>query len=293
MTTSLPFSRVAIIGTGLIGGSFALALRQHFPRISVVGFDRSEALQRALARGAVQETAATIDDVLLGADLVYVALPIGATVEALPVIAKAAYPKALVTDAGSTKATICRTAHIYQTSSVRFLGGHPMAGKEKSGIENADAEIFAGAPYALIGSPADSDPRVHSFLQLLRAIGSRPVWCDADTHDWAVSIVSHLPQLVVVALARVVADETDEDGLPIRLAGRGLQDTLRLAGSPYAVWRDIFVTNRENIARGLDRLAQALDHLRTNLSTRELEEEFRAANELCQSIRQRQEKTEA
>ena len=107
------------------------------------------------------------------------------------------------------------------------------------------------------------------------------------------SIVSHMPQLVALALARVVQDETDETGLPLSLAGKGLQDMLRLAGSPYGVWRDIFLTNGENITHALDRLAQAIDHLRTNLSSKELEEEFRAANSLFELLHKNQQKSQS
>lgn len=290
MTPSLPFRRVAIIGTGLIGGSFGLALRKKFPAISVVGFDRNEPLKRALARGAVHEPAATMHDAVLGADLVYFALPIGATLEAFAKIAPGIGSKTLVTDSCSTKAVICRAAGIHILGAARFLGGHPMGGKEISGIENADAAIFVGAPYALIASENDSDEQVQAFAELVREIGAMPVWCDAETHDWAVGIVSHLPQLVAVALAGVVADEIDETGLPLTLAGKGLQDTLRLAGSPYEVWRDILLTNRENITHALDRLAQAVDHLRTNLSNKELEQEFRAANQLFELLHKNQQK---
>jgi prephenate dehydrogenase len=140
--------------------------------------------------------------------------------------------------------------------------------------------LFRGSRYALIAQETDPDPRVQQFARLVRALGAEPDWCDAETHDWAVGIVSHLPQLVSVALARVVQDESDETGLPVTLAGQGLHDMLRLAGSPYSIWRDICLTNSENISRALDRLAQAVDHLRTHLSSKELEQEFRAANEL-------------
>ncbi len=119
-------------------------------------------------------------------------------------------------------------------------------------------------------------------------MGAQTVWCDAETHDWAVGIVSHLPQLAAIALARVVADETDETGLPLSLAGPGLQDTLRLAGSPYAVWRDIVLTNKENVGRALDRLEQAVEYLRTHLASKELEQEFSSANELHKLLRKPQ-----
>lgn len=289
MVSSAPFRRVAIVGTGLIGGSFALALRRRFPDITLAGFDRSATAEKALARGLIDETASDLATVVRGADLVYVALPIAAAIEALPSIAAAVAPHALVTDACSTKAVVCRAANESFRNGARFLGGHPMAGKERSGVEAADGELFQGAPYALIGSELDlegeSATRVRAFRELLVAIGAQPVWCDADTHDWAVGIVSHLPQLVSLALARVVQDETDETGLPLSLAGPGLQDTLRLAGSPYEVWRDIFLTNTDNIARALDRLTQAIDYLRTRLTSREIKNEFESANDLYKRIR--------
>jgi prephenate dehydrogenase len=269
----------------LIGGSFGLALRKHFPGISIVGYDRAEILQAALERGAARETARDLAHAVRGADLVYIALPIGATIEALPAIAAAAGAGALVTDTGSTKAAICRAAKRAFVGGARFLGGHPMAGKETSGIARADAELFSGARYALIGSESDPDPRVVGFVALVRALGAEPVWCDADTHDWAVGIVSHLPQLLAVALARVVQDETDETGLPLSLSGPGLQDMLRLAGSPYGLWRDVAHTNTENIARAMDRLEQAVEYLRTRLTAKELEQEFLAANELYQRLK--------
>jgi prephenate dehydrogenase len=285
MAEPLPFRRVTVLGTGLIGGSFALALRKQFPGISVTGYDRPETLARAHERGAVQKSVADPAEAVRGADLVYIALPIAATLHALPAIAAAAESGGLVTDSCSTKTVIVGEAQKLFQRGARFLGGHPMAGKERSGIDYADAELFRGAPYALIGSETDSDARLQNFVSLLRAIGANPVWCDAETHDWAVGIVSHLPQLVSVALAGVVQDETDETGLPLSLAGTGLHDTLRLAGSPYGVWRDILLTNKDNVSRALERLAQAVDHLRTQLASKELEKEFQTANELYKLLR--------
>ena len=285
MASTVPFRRVAIIGTGLIGGSFALALRKLDRGISLVGYGRPDSVSQARTRGAIEEVASNLASAVRDADLVYIALPIGATIEALPAIAAAAMPQALVTDAGSTKSAICRAAREHFRTSARFLGGHPMAGKEHSGIEHADAELFRDAPYALIVRENDPDERVQHFAEVLRTIGARPVWSDSETHDWAVGIVSHLPQLVSVALANVVQDETDETGLPISLAGPGLHDMLRLSGSSYEVWRDIFLTNSENVSRALDRLGQAVDHLRTRLTSKELESEFRSANELYTLLR--------
>jgi prephenate dehydrogenase len=283
--STVPFRRVAIIGTGLIGGSFALALRELFPEISLIGYSRAGSSERARAAGVVDEATADLATAVRGADLIYVALPIGASIESLASIAQAAASHALVTDACSTKAAICRAAKDQFRTGDRFLGGHPMAGKEQSGIEHADAKLFRGAPYALMGLESDGDSRVKAFAEIVRSIGARPIWTDPETHDWAVGIVSHLPQLVSLALARVVQDETDETGLPLTLSGPGLQDMLRLAGSPYEIWRDILLTNTDNASRALDRLAQAVDYLRTNLARKELQQEFQAANELYKQLR--------
>ena len=286
MPNTIPFRRIAVIGTGLIGGSFALAVRKTFLGLTVVGYDRPETVEKALARGAITKTAPDLASAVRGADLVFIALPIARTIEAFPDIARAASTSTLVTDTCSTKAVVCRASQQHFKSGAAFLGGHPMAGKEHSGIDYAAAEIFRDAPYALIARDAPGDSRFSAFAELVAAIGARPVWTDAETHDWAVGVVSHLPQLVSLALARVVQDETDETGLPLSLAGQGLQDTLRLAGSPYSVWRDIMLTNTDNISHALDRLAQAIDYLRTQLSSKEIEQEFRIANQLYNLLRQ-------
>jgi prephenate dehydrogenase len=285
MPSTVPFRRVAIIGTGLIGGSFALALRELFPNVELIGYSRAGSSERARAAGVVAEATADLATAVRGADLIYVALPIGASIESLALIAKSAGANALVTDAGSTKAAIDRAAKEHFRGNARFLGGHPMAGKEQSGVEHADAKLFRGAPYALMGLESDSDARVAAFAEIIRAIGARPIWTDPETHDWAVGIVSHLPQLVSVALARVVQSETDETGLPLSLAGPGLHDMLRLAGSPYEIWRDILLTNTDNVSRALDRLAQAVDYLRTSLARKELQQEFQGANELYKQLK--------
>jgi prephenate dehydrogenase len=278
---------VAVIGAGLIGGSFALALRKYFPDITITGFDRPEVAKRALALGAVQEVAADLASAVRAADLVYIALPIAGILETLPVIAAHAKPEALVTDAGSTKVLVCREGAKLFGRGARFLGGHPIAGKEISGIERADENLFRDSRYAAVAAENDADPRVAAFASILQTFGATLIWCDAETHDWAVGIVSHLPQLLAVALASVVRDETDETGLPLTLAGPGLRDVLRLAGSPYGLWRDIAHTNAGNISRALDRLTQAVEHLRTNLTSKELEQEFRAANEVYRSLQKR------
>ena len=287
------FHRVAVLGTGLIGGSFALALRQHLPQAHIIGFDREAILQQARARDAIQESSTDFATAIRGADLVYIALPISATIELLPAIAKHAAPTALVTDACSTKRAICRAAaqHFHNDfhSGAIFLGGHPMAGKETEGIASADEKLFENAKYVLIEENAElkNNPRLAAFTDLLEKMRAQPTWLDAETHDWAVAIVSHLPQMAAIALAEVISAESDGEasGLPTSLAGPGVRDALRLAGSPYSMWRDIAFTNSDNLSRGLDRLAQAIEQLRTHLTSRDLETSFAEANRLHKSLK--------
>ena len=287
-----PFRRAAILGTGLIGGSFALAFRKSFPNSAVVGWDKPHVLQKARESGAIQEAISDLAAAVIGADLVYVALPVGHSIELLPEIARLASPGALVTDACSTKRSVCAAAaNSFREGGASFLGGHPMAGKEISGIEAADANLFRGSKYALIRPSAKEksdgkrEARVADFVSLVKKLGAEPIWLEAEVHDRAAAVVSHLPQLLAVALAGVVRSQTDETGLPVTLAGRGLRDALRLAGSPYSVWRDIILTNSDNLERVLDQMIQALEQVRSDLRTRALEEEFSAAGELYKILR--------
>jgi prephenate dehydrogenase len=293
MVAPPPFRRAVILGTGLIGGSFALALRKFAPGIQVAGWNRGERAREALARGAVQEAfSGELAPALAGADLVYIALPVGAILDHLPEILRLAPPGALVTDAGSTKLRICHLAGELGAQSggqgPLMLPAHPLAGKEVAGIANADANLFQDTTYALVGgSRLREEPRVRNFVSLVECIGAHPLWIGPEAHDRAVAMASHLPQIMAVALASFLYDRLDENGLPVTLAGPGLRDSLRLAGSPYAVWRDILLTNRDNIAGALELLSCRLDEVRERLASREMEADFDAANELYQLLRDR------
>jgi prephenate dehydrogenase len=310
-------NRVSILGTGLIGGSFALALRKYTEGIHITAWDRRDTVARAKDLGAADEVfSGELKPAIKSADLIYVALPISTTLDILPEVARHSLQHALVTDACSTKVRIVSaSAELFSGSGEKlFLGGHPMAGKELSGIANADANLFRDTTYALIGesssdvdveavqhsspeggpgpSPshrtlgiAKEDPRVVAFVKIIGKIGARPLWLGAQQHDYAVGLASHLPQLAAVALASFLYDHLDENGLPIGLAGPGLRDTLRLAGSPYSTWRDIVLTNREVLSAGLDLFARRLEELRDKLASRELEADFDAANELYKLLR--------
>jgi prephenate dehydrogenase len=298
-------SRVTVLGTGLIGGSFALALRKYTTGIHISGWDRPEVVKEAQARGAIDQSFSTeLAPALQKADLIYIALPIAATIDLLPEIAKHVPARALITDACSTKVRVMQAAEeaFPAAQGPLFLGGHPMAGRELSGIAHADADLFRGHTYALINSSSvvaglqtrsssasatdpNTDRRISAFVKILEKIGARPLWLGAPQHDYAVGLASHLPQLAAVALAGFLYDRLDENGLPITLAGPGLRDSLRLAGSPYSTWRDIVLTNQDVLSAALDLFARRLDDLRERLASRELEADFDAANELYKLLR--------
>ncbi len=289
MASTHVINRVTILGTGLIGGSFALALRKYTTGMHITGWDRAEVVREAQSLGAIDAGfSGELAPALQEADLIYIALPIGATLDLLPEIVRLAWPNALITDACSTKVRIIAAAvdHVPEDSEKLFLGGHPMAGKELSGIASADAELFRNNTYALIGASSDQeDPRVAAFVKILKKIGARPLWLGAQQHDYAVGLASHLPQLAAVALGSFLYDHLDENGLPITLAGPGLRDSLRLAGSPYSTWRDIVLTNKEVLSAALDLFARKLDDLRERLASRDLEADFDAANELYKLLK--------
>jgi prephenate dehydrogenase len=299
-------SRVSILGTGLIGGSFALALKKYATDLHITGWDRLDVLREAESRNVIDSAHQGLANALVDADLVYIAFPIGLTLDILPDVARLAPSHALITDACSTKVRIAESAaQLFPASDTKFfLPGHPMAGKETSGLANADADLFRNTTYALILSASTNpaadaplsrttpppsapthDPRVSAFLKLLEKIGARPLWLGAQQHDYAVGLVSHLPQLAAVALAGFLYDHLDENGLPITLSGPGLRDSLRLAGSPYSTWRDIVLTNKEFLSASLDLFARRLDDLREKLASRDLEADFDASNELYKLLR--------
>ena len=279
---------MAIVGLGLIGGSWGLALKKAGFSGKRVGCDRPETAARAVALGAVDETAADLAAAVRGADLIVVATPVGVILELLPQLKGVVSARALVTDVGSTKRLICQRARESFGDEPLFLGGHPLAGKERSGLEHADAALFEKARYVLtpLAPEQQADARARAFASLVEALGARPYWSDASSHDRAVAFLSHLPQLLSSGLASLIAEESVEAPLPLELAAAGFRDSTRLAESPYSVWRDICLTNIENIQRALEALIEKLDSMKMHLSDRGLEREFKQALKLREKLRE-------
>ena len=274
-----PFQRICLVGAGLVGGSWGLALKRRGYAGEIVGCDRPAVLDRALVLGAIDESAPDLAAGLKGADLVILAAPVGAILEALPRVGAAAEPAALVTDTGSTKREILERAREVFAEWPLFLGGHPLAGKENSGIEHAGAELFEATRYVLTPLAPDhlEDERVVAFTSLLKAVGAAPLVIDAETHDRALAFLSHLPQLLSTALAAVASEEGRRSALPLELAAAGFRDMTRLAGSPYSVWRDVCATNADNLAPALEALIAKLEEMKAQLEARGLEADFEEA----------------
>lgn len=290
--------QITIIGTGLIGGSFAMAVRQRRLVGRVVGCDREEVLARALERGALDAGFSDPLRAAEGSQLVVLAAPVGQILDLLERLGPKLPPETLLTDVGSTKVEIVRRAlDVFgKDAARRFLPGHPMAGKEHSGIEHADADLFREAVWLLtpLAGLDLAQPPFADFVRLLENIGAGVASLDPERHDRLCAWTSHLPQLLSTAYASALAgirqDLKAECGGAADLdavGGRALREATRLASSPYHLWRDIALTNTGNIERAILSLEEHLSWLRENLRTAGLREEFERANQFAAESRRR------
>jgi prephenate dehydrogenase len=276
--------QITIIGTGLIGGSFGLALKKRrFPG-RIIGCDRAPVLEQARNKGAIDEGHTDPMAAVRGSQVVLLAAPVGAIVELIGRLGPALPPKTLLTDVGSTKAEVLAraTATFGKDVGRRFLAGHPMAGKEQSGVEGADPDLFQGAVWFVTPAPGQKvfEGASGGFLEWVESIGAGVASMDADAHDQLCAWISHLPQLISTALAATLVDEYGEDAPLLETGGRALREMTRISASPYSMWRDVALTNKKNIAHALLKLEQRLAHIRENLDTRELALEFERAHHL-------------
>ena len=282
--------RIAILGTGLIGASAGLALRAAGFEGTIAGWNRgAEGAQSALKMGAIDSIAADGAEDARAAQVTVLAVPIYSTLDWMEKLAGVLGPDHLVTDVGSTKGQIAELAgKLYNTRErAAFLPGHPMAGKERGGAELAEAGLFRGAVWLFTDDPewqrsASGVALVKGFREWVTAMGAKTLDLDPSRHDELVAWVSHLPQFVATALSAVLEDEVGDAPELKDVGGRGLREMTRLGASPYSIWRDIAYTNTEAIERALHTLEQRLAHIRENLRTPELRDEFDVANKFRQ-----------
>jgi prephenate dehydrogenase len=278
--------RVLIVGTGLIGASVGLALKANGFEGKVVGWDASAAeLDVALQRGAIDEALMSRESVLeTDADVVVLATPVLPILDWMQRLAPALNEQQLVTDVGSTKREIAALAKtLYnREGSARFLPGHPMSGKELGGAALAEADLFRGATWLFTGGGGGGTGLEGEWREWVSRFGAVVREMEAERHDEVCAWVSHLPQMVATAISAMLEDRFagDPEGMAAvqAIGGRALRETTRLGASPYSMWRDVAMTNREAIAATLAALEQRLAYVRENLRTPELREEFAMAN---------------
>lgn len=270
--------RISILGTGLIGGSLGLSWKERRPDCTIVGHDRPEILDTAETRGAIDEKAADPVTAVEGADLVVLATPLSAILKLMETVADHVDENAIITDVGSVKQPVVDQAADVLPEYVHFLGGHPMAGAEHAGIDHTDPLLFENAVYAVClpdnHDEGALDGPLAPLLDLVEATGARPLLLDPARHDRLVAAVSHLPQLLAVALVNTVADADDDSeagNLALELAGGGFRDMTRIADSPFHMWRDILVGNEGPIHDALSKFDRTLRTLRNRLIEDDLE----------------------
>jgi prephenate dehydrogenase len=278
--------RIAILGTGLLGTSAGLALRGAGFHGAITGWNRSpEQAKVALQMGAIDSVAADALQAARESQVVLLAVPIYATLDFMERLAPILGSEHLVTDVGSTKRMISEAAgRLFNTPErAAFLPGHPMAGKERGGAALGDADLFRGAVWLFTDDPeakrsAQSAALVKGWREWVVAMGSKTLDLDPVRHDELVAWVSHLPQFVATALSALLEEEVGDAPELRDVGGRALREMTRLGASPYSMWRDIAHTNSEAVQAALLALEQRLAHLRENLRTPELRDEFERAN---------------
>lgn len=275
------FKNITIIGVGLIGGSLALAIRQHYPEVHIIGVDRPKVLKRALERHAINTPEVSMQKGVRNADLVIIATPIFSILKALPIIARNVKPQTIVTDTGSVKNIISMHAQkIF--SHGNFVGGHPMTGSEFTGIEAAHPLLFQNSIYIL--SPCLSTKKIHlkRLSNFLKSIDTHVIILQPSLHDSMLSAISHLPQLSAVALMNTIGKTHTHASSYLKLAGGGFRDMTRIASSPFLIWKEILKSNQKEVVKSLQLYIKELQRIMKILKSKpeKLSKEFQTSRQL-------------
>ena len=282
------FIKITIIGVGLIGGSLGLALKEKKPNFKIVGVDKPEIIKKAIARGAIDEGTVNLEEGTKEADIVIIATPVKTILDLLPKINPFLKRGCLVTDTGSTKGQVVERANKVLSKDVFFVGGHPMAGSEKCGIESANPHLFQDRTYILTPTKKSNLIVIEKIFSLIKMIDANRLILDPLEHDRIVGAVSHLPQIIAVSLINTIGelDLLGSNNNYFKAVGEGFKDMTRIASSPYKIWEDICETNQENILEMIQKFRNYLgvieDKLKNNPSS--LKEEFQKASKLRESI---------
>ena len=282
------FKKITIIGVGLIGGSFGLALKEKNPNFKIVGIDKQEIIEKAIARGAIDEGTISLEEGIKEADVVIIATPVKTILNLLPQINPFLKKGCLVTDTGSTKQQIIQKANKVLSKDVFFIGGHPMAGSEKYGIDSADSHLFHNKTYILTPIHKSNLVALEKISLLIKMIGAKKLILDPLEHDRIVSAVSHLPQIIAVSLINAIAELAlrGNNNNYFKAIGEGFKDMTRIASSPYKMWEDICDTNQENILEMIQEFRNYLGVIEEKLKNdpNSLKEEFQKASKLRENL---------
>ncbi len=278
---------ITIIGLGVIGGSLGLAIKQTDPTITVTGFDSVEHIDSALHRDAIDFGSISLPSLLHDADIIFLCTPVHAIIELLPTIATYCKRSAIITDVGSTKSEIANAAKkIFRLNGI-FIGGHPMAGSEGKGIEFADALLFQNATYVLCADNSQKR-KITKLTTLLHSIGARVLFLSAKDHDTIAATISHLPQLIAVAMMNMVEQKNKKHPEFLQLAAGGFRDITRIASSPYAMWNDILASNSVEIRNAVKEFSSLLSQFGKDLQSssrrNSFEQRFRNAKTVRDAI---------
>ena len=274
-------STIAFIGLGLIGGSIARGIKRANPDTTIMAYMRTRSrLEQAKADGIVDVILDGIGEELRQCDLIFLCTPVEYNAQYLSSIRPYLKPGALLTDVGSTKTDIHEAVTRLGMEQV-FVGGHPMAGSEKTGYENSTDHLLENAYYIITPTAASSDQDVERLVDVANTIGSIPIVLDYHYHDQVTAAISHLPHIVASSLVNLVKDSDGKDGMMKRLAAGGFKDITRIASSSPVMWEQICMTNTGNITEVLDRYIDSLTTLREELS----DHQSRAIYQLFESSR--------
>lgn len=281
-------SRLAVIGVGLIGGSFALALRRAGAVGTIVGIDRDvDNLKRAQELGIIDEY--TVDEVsgIIGADVIFVAVPVCAIAGVVQGLAGTLLPGTIVTDGGSVKAEVVTACDALMPPGVRFVGGHPIAGTERSGAGAAFPELYRGKRCVLTPGATSDQGAVDTVAQLWSAAGAEVCCMESGHHDRIFAEISHLPHAVAYALVHAVGSADVEGENVLSYTAGGFRDFTRIASSDPAMWRDISVMNRSALLASIDGFSASLAELRSRIAASDqagLEQFFTTAKQFRDGI---------
>lgn len=280
------FSRIAIVGVGLIGGSLGLAFKRKRPDTHRIGIDTASVIDEAIGLSAIDQgtTPDHLEEAISSADLVFLCTPIHEILRLLPEVAQSVKPRALVTDVGSTKRRIVELADQVFPEDRYFIGGHPMAGSEGRGIKWADALLFENAVYVLTPSRPIPAELMKTFGETIELLGAKILLLSPTLHDRIAAAVSHLPQILAVTLMNLVGQHQTTSPYFLKLAAGGFRDMTRIASSPYELWKPIVETNQEEILAFVDEFVNVLKQMKEKILTQSLEKEFISAAQSRLSI---------